>query len=177
MIMGSEFLSRKVSQLFRDGILHPQHNVIVERRHITLLNLAFVFQSGLPLKIWPYSILTSTQTINRIPYEELDQSAPYEIIFYLEKHQIMIKLSLLVVLLMYPTFHFLEVNLIQEVLSVFILGSDSCYKGYVLFDLDNSEVLISKHVKFVFDKFLFLYSSSPANSDPTLPYPAIQSSL
>lgn len=88
---GSEFLNRRVSQLFTDhGILHqlsciytPQQNGIVERRHRTLLNSAraLMIQSGLPLKFWPYSILTATWIINRIHSEVLKWVAPYELLF------------------------------------------------------------------------------------------------
>lgn len=74
---GSEFLNKKVHELFvTHGIIHqrtcvytPQQNGVVERRHRTLLESAraLMYQSSLPLKFWPYSILTATWMLNRIP--------------------------------------------------------------------------------------------------------------
>lgn len=67
---GTEFVNRKVAETFRDhGVLHqrscvysPQQNGIVERRHRTLLEAAraLMHQSQLPLRFWPFAILTAT---------------------------------------------------------------------------------------------------------------------
>lgn len=74
---GTEFVNYKFRQMLNGfGILHqqsyvysPQQNGIVERRHKTLLNTAraLMFQSSMPIKFWPYSILTTTWMLNRLP--------------------------------------------------------------------------------------------------------------
>lgn len=79
---GSEFLSRRFTQLLESlRILHqkscvytPQHNGIVERRHITLLDSAraLMFNSSVPSKFWPNSIMAATWMINRLPSRVMD---------------------------------------------------------------------------------------------------------
>lgn len=87
---GIEFIKKKVQDLFsQHGILHqrtciytPQQNGVVERRHRTLLEAAraLMFQSSLPLKFWPYSILTATWMLNRVPSRILGWKTPYELL-------------------------------------------------------------------------------------------------
>lgn len=70
---GGEFMSSRFNQMLDSyGILHqkscvytPQQNGIVERKHRTLLDStrALMFQSSLPDKFWPYSIMTTTWMI------------------------------------------------------------------------------------------------------------------
>lgn len=40
-----------------------------------------MFQSGMPLRFWPYSILSSTWLINRIPSRVMRWKSPYELLF------------------------------------------------------------------------------------------------
>lgn len=87
---GTEFINQKIHDLFlHHGIIHqrtwtytPQQNDIVERRHRTLLESArsLMFQSSLPLKFWPYSILTATWMLNRIPSRVLGWKSLFEIL-------------------------------------------------------------------------------------------------
>lgn len=88
---GSEFLNFRFKQMLDSmGILHqksclytPQQNGIVERKHRTLLDSAqaVIFQSSLPDEFWPYSLMTTTWMINRLPSRVLDWKTPYEVLF------------------------------------------------------------------------------------------------
>lgn len=88
---GTKFVNHTVQHMFAEyGILHqrsctytPQHNGVVERRHKILVETAraLMFGSGLPLKFWPYSLLTSTWILNKIHSWVLEWSSPYEVLF------------------------------------------------------------------------------------------------
>lgn len=79
---GCEFVNTNFSSLLnRFGIIHqrsspytPQQNRIVERKHRHLLQLArsIMIQSSLPGKFWPFSLLTATYIINRLPSQILN---------------------------------------------------------------------------------------------------------
>lgn len=55
--------------------------------------------------------------------------------------------------------------------SIFI-GYDTTHKGFLLYDLDNSKVFISRDVKFVTNTFPFI-TPSPINSEPNKSIPSI----
>lgn len=53
-----------------------------------------------------------------------------------------------------------------------LLGFDSSHKGFLLFDLENDKLLISRDVKYVPNKFPFL--DSPISvPEPSIPFPAV----
>lgn len=177
---GSEFINRRVRQLFfNHGIIHqrtciytPQQNGIVERRHRTLLESAraMMFQSSLPLKFWPYSILTATWMLNRIPSRVLNWKSPYEAFFGKEPDFQMLRpfgcLAFAVNLVSHRS------KFYSRTLKCIFLGIDAFHKGYILYDMDNSKVIISRDVKF--DTYTFPYASdssiiTPLPSDSQLP--------
>lgn len=181
---GSEFLNKKLAQLFTDnGILHqlscvytPQQNGIVERRHRMLLNTAraLMFQSGLHLKFWPYSILTATWLINRTPSEVLAWATPFEVLFGSAVDYGTLKPfgCLAFAANISPTRGKFDARSHKCV----FLGYDSCHKGFILFDLDTEHILISRDVKFIPHIFPFLSSSPQIIDEPTLSFPAVTTS-
>lgn len=71
------------------GILHQftcvatlQHNVLAERKHQHILNVAraFKFQSSLPMKYWNDFVLTVVHLINWTPTPLLDYKSPLEML-------------------------------------------------------------------------------------------------
>lgn len=88
---GTEFVNNKMSNLFSSlGIIHqttcaytPQQNGIADRKHRHLLNVArsLLFQSGIPLSMWPECILTVAYLINRLPSSVLSGKSPFELVY------------------------------------------------------------------------------------------------
>lgn len=88
---GTEFVNNKMSNLFSSlGIIHqttcvytPQQNGISERKQRHLLNVArgLLFQSGIPLSMWPECILTAACLINRLPFSVLSEKSPFELVY------------------------------------------------------------------------------------------------
>lgn len=129
-----------------------------------------MFHSGMPLRFWPYSILTATWLINRIPSRFLDWKSPYELLFGNPLYYTMLR-----------PFGCLAyaANLVphrgkfdsRSIKCVFI-GYDISHKEFLLFDLQNEIIFISRDVKFVTDKFPFLQVPTTV-TEPVISYPRV----
>lgn len=73
---------------------------------------ALMFTSGLPMRFWPYFVLTATWIPNRIPSRVLDWNAPFEIMFKEEPDSLC--LDLLATWHVMWILHLNEVNLIEK---------------------------------------------------------------
>lgn len=81
-----------------------------------------MFQIGMPIRFWPYSILTATWLINRIPSRVLDWKTPYEELFDSPPDYTMLRPDPLVVWLMQPISFQTELNLNQGASNAFLLA-------------------------------------------------------
>lgn len=177
---GTEFLNRNVAHLFsQNGISNqkscvytPQRNGIVERRHRHLLATAraLMFQSGLPIRFWPYSLLTATWIINILPSRILEWKSPHELLFGNALDYSMIR--------PFGCFAY-AANLVpnrgkfysRSIKCVF-LGYDVSHKGFLLLDLSNEKILISRDVKFVTDNFPF-HTDVIIPAEPHISFPTV----
>lgn len=174
---GSEFVNIKVGILFRDyGILHqktcvnlPQQNGIVERRHRNLLETAraLMFESGLPLRFWPFSILTSTWLINRNPSRILGWVSPYSVLFKKDPNYMMLRPfgCLAYVIDLHPT----RSKFSPRNHKCIFLGYSASHKGNLLFDLEHEKLLTSRDVHFVTYTYHFRNQENLSPTVPVLP--------
>lgn len=172
---GTEFVNRSVYQLFSEhGILHqrscphtPQQTGVVERRHRSLLNTAraLMFTSGLSMRFWPYSLLTATWLVNRVPSKVLDWSCPYEMLFKKEPNYGLLRPfgCLAFAVDLSPSRGKFESRSIKCI----FLGYDVHHKGFTLYDLDTHRIFVSRDVKFFPNKFPYVHEYS--SSIPSLP--------
>lgn len=164
---GSEFVNHQVKQLLDElRVLHqkscvytPQQNGILERRHMTLLDstTTLMFHSSVPIKFWPFSILTATWMLNRIPSK--GQKTPYEILFGMEPDlSILIPFGCLAFAINL-SHHKGKFNTRSN--KCIFIGFDASHKGYLLIDLTTNKLLTSRDVKFVTE--IFPYANPPEN--------------
>jgi hypothetical protein len=135
----------------------PQQNTIVERKHQHLLNITrgLLFQSNLPHCFWSYALGHSAFLINRIPSLVLHEKSPYE-----QLYNCLPDLSLLKVfgcLSFASTLTNHRKKLDSRARKCVFLGYKPGTKGYLLFDVHNREIFISRNLLFY---------------EHTFPYPA-----
>ncbi|GKB04861.1 zinc finger, CCHC-type containing protein [Tanacetum coccineum] len=72
--------TKRLGDLVHLDVWGPYRNDVAERKHRHLLNTAraLMFQGGLPLNMWPESILTATYLINMLPTAVLSGKSPYD---------------------------------------------------------------------------------------------------
>ena len=72
------------------GIVHqtscvetPQQNVVIERKHQSILNIvcSLLFQANLPKSFWSFTISHTIFLLNCLPTIALNNSTPYEKLF------------------------------------------------------------------------------------------------
>lgn len=174
---GTEFINGKVGKLFRDyGIMHqrtciysPEQNGIVERRHRNLLETAraLMFESGLPIRFCPFSILTATWLINRNPTRVLGWVSPYSVLFKKDPNYMMLRPfgCLAYAVNLNPT----RSKFSPRNHKCIFLGYNTSHKGYILFDIEYEKLLTSRDVHFVTDFYPFRNPKNISNSVPDLP--------
>lgn len=126
---------------------------------------AMMFQSGLPIKFWPYSILTATWVINRVPSKVLDWQSPHDVLFGEPPNYTIAKPFGCLAYAANLVSH--RGKFTSRSLKCIFLGYDSCHKGYLLYNLDSLKILISRDVYCVPNVFPFL------KPDQELPEPPI----
>lgn len=134
-----------------------------------------MFQSSLPRKFWPYSILTDTWMINRLPSRVLDWDSPYKILYGTEPD--------LSVLRPFGCLAFAantapsRDKFDSRSTKCIFLGFDAHHKGYLLFDLENSKLLVSRDVKFDPNTYPFSSLNIPISTssitDKELSFPSL----
>lgn len=138
-----------------NGIIHqmscvenPQDNGRVERKHQHVLNVgrALLFQSKLPKQYWSYAIMHAAYIINRVPSPLLENKCPYTSLHgdlpYL--HSLKVFGSLCYA----STLHAHRSKLEPRARKNIFLGYKVGVKGYVLLDLNNKELFLSRDVTF-----------------------------
>lgn len=179
---GTEFVNHKFRHMVENfGILHqrscvysPQQNGIVERRHRTLLNTAraLMFQSAMPIKFWPYSILTATWMINRLPSRVLDWNTPYGVLFGAPPDLNMLRPfgCLAYAVDVSPKRGKFDPRSNKCV----FLGYEMAHKGFLLYDLQTHKVYSSRDVKFFPNTYPFSVPLDKEEEVQLPPVPIIQ---
>ncbi|XP_052877191.1 uncharacterized protein LOC128283835 [Gossypium arboreum] len=164
---GGEFRAFS-SVLASQGILHrvscphtSEQNGVAERmhRHIVETVLTLLAQANLPMNYWGYAFCSAVHLINRLPTPVLDGRSPYQSLFNYE-----------------PTYDHLRVfGCCFPYLRPFVkhklefrsqpstfLGYSAHHKGYFCLTPDG-KVVVSRHVVFDENRFLFPVSSSASD--------------
>jgi transposase InsO family protein len=149
---GPEFLMQDFYA--KKGILHqkscvytPQQNGRVERRHQHILNIsrALMFLSKLPKKFWSYAVLHSVFLLNRIPTKLLNNRSSYEVLY--GQVPDLSQLKVFGCLSYASTLPVNRHKFDPRARKCAFLGYKSGMKGYILVDVHNSEVFVSRNVK------------------------------
>ena len=156
---GPEFLMQefyaKKGILQRSCVYTPQQNGRIERRHQHILNISksLMFQSKLPKKFWSYAVLHAVFLLNRIPTKILKKRSSHEVLY--GQISDLSHLKLFVCLSYASTLPINRNKLDPRAKKCAFLGYKSGMKGYVLVDVHNSEVFVSRNVKFFDLEFPF----------------------
>ncbi|GJS34095.1 retrovirus-related pol polyprotein from transposon TNT 1-94 [Tanacetum coccineum] len=173
---GTEIVNNDcLAYLRKQGIVHqrsmvytPQQNVIVERKHIHLLDTAraLKFHSGLLNKFWGDCVLTATYLINKMPMKILDWKTPFEMLYGmpLSYDHLRVIGCLCFATVTKPHKDKFAPRSIKSVL----IGYPPGQKGYKLYDLQTQEVFCSRDVSFQENVFPFkkdfISSEVPSNT-------------
>ena len=131
----------------------PEQNGIVERKHQHLLNVtrALLFHSKLSNQFWTYALMHATFLINHMPTPFLQNTSPYEKIYNKTYYFNQLKVS---GCLCYSSTLSTNRTKIDHCVRASIFLSFPCnIKGYVVYDIKNHDVKISRNVIFYEDIF------------------------
>jgi transposase InsO family protein len=166
------------------GIIHqkscvetPQQNARVERKHQHILNVgrALLFQSKLPKSYWTYAVSHAVFLINRVTTPLLHHKSPYQML-----HDSIPDPNVFKVfgcLCFASTLQAHRTKLQPKARKAVFLGYKSGYKGYVLLDLNDQTVFVSRNVTFYEHILPYKPISSPSSWTyfPSIPTPVISS--
>lgn len=159
---GTEFFNKECNELFREqGIVHesscpytPQQNGVAERKHRHILEVSRVlrFHGHIPIRFWGECVLTAVYLINRLPTAVLKGHTPYEAF-----HKVKAKLDHLKTLgcFCYATRMLKADKFSPRADACIFLGYSVTQKGYILYNLSQKRMLVSRDVIFKEDIFPF----------------------
>ncbi|XP_019157450.1 PREDICTED: uncharacterized protein LOC109154018 [Ipomoea nil] len=127
---------------------HTTKNEIAERKHQHILNVARAlrFQSGLPINLWGHCVLHASFLINRLPTTALDGKIPFEVMF--GKPVDYNQLRTFGCLCFGATIKQGRNKLQPRAKKCVFIGFPANVKGYILYDMTDKSIFISRDVHF-----------------------------
>jgi len=136
----------------------PQQNSIVERKHQHILNVtrSLLFQSNFPVVFWSYVVTYATNLINKIPTDVLEMQTPYDLL-YKEQPNLQ-NLMVFGYLCFASSLQRNTSKLDPRARKCIFLRYKTGMKGYVVFDVHNKEIFVSRNVNFY--EYVFPYTEN-----------------
>lgn len=169
---GSEFVNNYFFTLLnKHGILHqrstpytPQQNGKVERKHIHLLQLvrSLMLQAALPKHLWPFSLLTATHIVNRLPTPILNWKSPYEMLYGKQPNYSLLKVF--GCLCYAANTRPLKGKFDSRAQKCVFIGFSPGQKAYKLYRTDSKQIFMSCDVIFYEDLYPFQTTNHDNNS-------------
>nr|GMD50423.1 Retrovirus-related Pol polyprotein from transposon TNT 1-94 [Ipomoea batatas] len=175
---GAEF---NMNDFFSEnGIIHqrscvntPQQNAVVERKHQHILNVARAlrFQAHLPVDFWGHCVMHAVYIINRLPSPVIECSSPYQRL-YGEVPDIS-NLKVFGCLCYAATLSGNKHKMAPRGRKCLFIGILAGMKGYMLYDLGDGSIFVSRDVTFYEEEFPMAADISQSQSQQGPPLPNI----